>query len=77
MDEHGRVIDIMIDAMQTVAKEKIPKQDMLPALIDFTAMVALIVAGEERLRAVITRLAGRIEDWRAGSFSVSNMETMH
>jgi hypothetical protein len=39
---------------------------VLPAVADFLASLALIMAGEEDARAVIKRIEGRIEDWKAG-----------
>ena len=65
---HRRLIDILTRALQSAGKEGITKQDVLPAVVDFLASLALIMAGEAGARAVITRLEGRIEDWKAGTF---------
>jgi hypothetical protein len=67
-DAHRRLIDLLTDALQTAGQEGVSKQDVLPAVADFLASLALIMAGEEGARAVITRLEGRIEDWKAGIF---------
>jgi hypothetical protein len=65
---HGRLIDLLTEASQRAGKEGVTKQDVLPAVADFLASLALIMAGEEGTRAVITRLEQRIEDWKAGTF---------
>ena len=67
-DAHGRLIDILTEALQQAGSEGITRQDVLPALIDFTVSIALIMAGEEGARAALTRIEGRIEDWKAGRF---------
>jgi hypothetical protein len=68
-DAHGRLIDdILNEALQTAGTEGVTKQDVLPAVPDFLTSLALIMGGEEGVRAVITRMEGRIEDWRAGRF---------
>jgi hypothetical protein len=53
---------------RTAGKEGITKQDVLPAVADVLASLALIIAGEDGTRAAIKRLEGRIEDWKAGTF---------
>jgi hypothetical protein len=67
-DAHTRLIDLLTEALQTAGKEGIAKQDVLPGVADFLASLALIMAGEEGVRAVITRLEERIADWKAGTF---------
>ena len=68
MDASDRVMKIMTDAMKTVGNNNISKREMIPALIDFTPAVALILTGEGGARAMITRIEGRIEDWQEGRF---------
>jgi hypothetical protein len=70
--DYDRVIDIMTDAVQKISKKGITKADFLPALVDFTAAVALAMRGEECLREIITRMEGRIDDWRAGTFPATD-----
>jgi polyisoprenoid-binding protein YceI len=41
---------------------------VIPAVSDFLTSRALIMAGDVEARAVITRIEGRIEDWKAGRF---------
>jgi hypothetical protein len=67
-EAHGRLIDILTEALQRAGEGGITKQDVLPAVADFLASLALIMAGEEGARAVIIRIQGRIEDWKAGTF---------
>lgn len=76
MDSYDRVFEILTDAMKTVGNNNISKGEMLPALIDFTTAIALIIAGEEAARAVIIRVEGRIEDWKAGRFPASGESTL-
>jgi hypothetical protein len=68
MDTHNRVIDIMTEGLRTVGKNNITKEEMLPALVDFTAAVALILGGEIGLLAVIGRMEARLGHWKAGEF---------
>jgi len=65
---YDRVIRIMTEAARKVGRVNISREEFLPALADFTAATALIVQGEECLRAFITRMESRIDDWRAGTF---------
>jgi hypothetical protein len=67
-DAHGRLIDILTEALQKAGAEGITKEDVLPAVADFLSSLALIMAGEPGARAVIARIEGRIEDWKAGRF---------
>jgi hypothetical protein len=67
-DTHGRLVDILTEALQRAGAEGITKEDVLPAVSDFLSSLALILAGEAGARAVITRMEGRIEDWKAGRF---------
>ena len=41
---------------------------MIPAVSDVLTSVALFMTGEVEARAVITRIEGRIEDWKVGRF---------
>jgi hypothetical protein len=41
---------------------------VVPAVADFLTSIALIMAGEAGVRAVMTRMEDRIEDWKAGRF---------
>jgi hypothetical protein len=67
-DAPGRLVDLLTEALQKAGAEGITKQDVIPVLSDFLTSVALIMAGEAGVRAVITRMEGRIEDWKAGRF---------
>jgi hypothetical protein len=69
---HGSLIDILAKTLHTAGKEGIKKQDVLPAVADFLVSLALIMAGEEGARAVIKRIEGRIEDWKAGTSPAPN-----
>jgi len=71
---YDRVIEILTQTTQAVAQEQITLQDFLPALVDFTASVALAVAGEDGLRAFVARMQGRIADWRAGTFPARDFD---
>jgi hypothetical protein len=53
-DAHGRLIDILTEALQKAGTEGVTKQDVLPAVSDFLTSLALIMAGEEGVRAVIS-----------------------
>jgi hypothetical protein len=64
----GRLIDILTEVLQRAGAEGITKQDVIPAVADFLMSIALIMAGEAGVRAVMTRMEGRIEDWKAGRF---------
>jgi hypothetical protein len=75
MDEYDRVFDILTEAMKTMAAEQISKEGMLPAVIDFTIAIALMVGGEAGGRAAIARMEGRIGDWLAGRFPAPNRKT--
>jgi hypothetical protein len=68
LNAHGRLIEILIEALQKAGTEGITKQDAIPAVADFLTSITLIMAGENGVRAVITRMEGRIEDWKAGRF---------
>jgi hypothetical protein len=72
--EYSRVIDILIAAAQVASEARIPKQEFLPALADFTVTVALAFQGEECLRAVIKRMQHRIDDWRNGTFPLDESD---
>jgi hypothetical protein len=72
-EAHGRLIDILTQALQRAGEEGITKQDVLPAVADFLVSLALIMAGEEGAPAVIKQIEGRIEDWKAGTFSAPNI----
>jgi hypothetical protein len=64
-DAHGRLIDILTEALQRAG---ITKQDVIPAVADFLTSIALIMAGEAGVRAMMSRMENRIEDWKAGRF---------
>jgi hypothetical protein len=76
-DPHGHLIDLLTEALQRAGREGVTKQDVLPAVADFLASLALITAGEAGMRAVITRLEGRIDDWKAGRFPASDRPITH
>ena len=67
-DAHGRLIDILTEGLQRAGAEGITKQDVIPAVADFLTSIAVIMAGEAGVRAVIARMESRIEDWKAGRF---------
>jgi hypothetical protein len=75
MDSYDRVFEILTDAMKAVGNNNISKAEMLPALIDFTTAIALIIAREDGARAMIIRIEGRIDDWKAGRFPASGKAT--
>jgi hypothetical protein len=68
MDTHNLVIQIMTDGLLTVGENNISREEMLPALVDFTAAVALILGGELGLLAVVSRMEARLGHWKAGEF---------
>ena len=74
-DSHGRAFDILTGALRGMGTEGITKQDSLPALIDFTVAVALILGSEAAAEAVIVRIRDRIADWQAGNFLSRSTET--
>jgi len=76
-DPHGHLIDLLTEALQRAGREGVTKQDVLPAVADFLASLALIMAGEDGMRAVITRLEGRIDDWKAGRFPAPDHPITH
>lgn len=65
---HGRAFDILTEALQSMGTEGITKQDAIPALVDFTTAVALILGGEAAAEAMIIRIRNRVADWKAGTF---------
>ena len=68
MEPYDAVIDMFTTATQALGEMGVSKQELLPALLDFTAAVALILAGEEGLEASTQRMADRLDDWRNGTF---------
>jgi hypothetical protein len=68
-DEYDLVICMLTEVARKAAKIGIGLEDYVPALIDYTAAVALAIGGEEALQAFITRMQTRIDDWRARNFS--------
>jgi hypothetical protein len=76
-DPHGHLIDILTEALQRAGRENVTKQDAPPAVADFLASLALIMAGEDGMRAVITRLEGRIDDCKAGRFPAADAPITH
>jgi hypothetical protein len=49
-------------------REGIGLLDFLPALVDFTTTVALIINGEICVEAFVDRMHSRVDDWRNGTF---------
>ena len=45
-------------------------EDVFPALVDFTAALAIALSGEEGTDAVIDRLRRRADHWRNGHIQV-------
>ena len=45
-------------------------EDVFPALVDFTAALAIALSGEEGTDAVIDRLRRRADHWRSGHIQV-------
>jgi hypothetical protein len=74
-DSHGRAFDILTEALQAMGAEGISKQEAIPALVDFTVSVALIVGREAADEAGIIRIRDQIADWRAGNFPARSTET--
>src|SRR6185437_1221506 len=54
---------------QTADAEGITNEEVIPAVSDVLSSLALIMTGEVEARAAITRIEGRIEDWKVGSSS--------
>lgn len=69
-DNFDDAITILTDAMATLGRHGITKQELLPNLVDFTAMVAIALGGEDAVKACIMRLGDRINDFHAGKFPV-------
>lgn len=74
-DSHGRAFDILTEALEAMGSEGITKQEAVPALVDLTVAVALIVGGEAAAEAVRVRIKDRIADWKAGNFPSRSTET--
>ena len=70
MDDHNISFDILTDAVQTMGANGITKTEVLLLLVDFTASVAVVLGGEEAIRACILRMGDRIKDYREGTFPV-------
>jgi hypothetical protein len=69
MDPHDLVIDTLTTTTGELLGELgVSKLELLAALVDFTAAVALIVGGEKGLEASIQRMATCLQEWRAGVF---------
>jgi hypothetical protein len=74
MDEYTIEFDILTKAIAEMGANGITRQEVLPALVDFTAAIAIALAGEEAIEACITRLRQRIKDFRAGIFPIAKTE---
>ena len=75
MDEYDCVFEVMTNTVESLGKEGLSKQDILPALVDFVTAFGLIIGKEPDARAIIARIEGRIEDWKAGRFPAPVRET--
>ena len=71
---YERVMDTLMNATKRVERDGIGINDFLPALLDFTASVALAMDGEQCLRAAVRRMNRRIEDYCNGTFPVNASE---
>ena len=45
-------------------------EDALPALVEFTAALAIAMSGEERMNAVVARPKRRADHWRNGHMHI-------
>jgi hypothetical protein len=71
MEEYNFAFDILTEALQKMGTAGITKDEVLPHLVDFTATVAVAMAGAEGIEACIIRLGDRIKDYRDGIFPVN------
>lgn len=67
-DAHGRLIGILTEALRKAGAEGITKQDVIPAVADFWTPIALIMAGEAGVCAVMTRMEAELKIGRPGDF---------
>jgi hypothetical protein len=75
-DGYNCVIGMLTGVARKAGKIGIGLEEYLPALIDYTAAVALIIGDEEGLQAFMTRMQSRIDEWRAGTFpSLASLKT--
>ena len=70
MDDYNIEFDILTKALAEMGANGITRQEIIPALVDFTAATAIAMAGEQGIEACITRLRERIQDFRAGTFPI-------
>jgi hypothetical protein len=66
--EYDQVMEIMVEAMEKIGVAQISREALLPPLSDFLTALAIKMAGEDGVRALMTRMAQRIADWKSGKF---------
>lgn len=64
MERYEAVIDMLKAATEALGELGVSKQELLPPLLDFAAVAALVVAGEGGLQASIHRMENHLEAWR-------------
>jgi hypothetical protein len=68
MDPYDTVIEVFTNAVATCGSRGVCKQELLAPLADFIVAIGLHLGGEPVIAAIVTRMEGRIEDWRNGEF---------
>jgi hypothetical protein len=66
--EYDQVMEIMVEAMEKFGVAQISREALLPPLSDFVTAIAIKMAGEDGVRALMVRMEQRIEDWKSGKF---------
>jgi hypothetical protein len=68
MDPYEIVIEVFTNALNECGRRKVCKQEVLAPLTDFIVAIGLHLGDETTIAAIVTRMEGRIEDWRNGEF---------
>lgn len=66
--------DILTAAVQEMGAIGMTREDVVPALVDFTATVAIALGGVDAVQACIIRLGDRIKDFHEGTFPVDQTD---
>lgn len=66
LSDHDRALRIVSETLQTARRNGLTRDQLLTAMVDFTAAETLKVSGEEGVKALIAQLQKRLEEWRAG-----------
>lgn len=68
MDGYKQTFDLLSDALKTAGDRGLIKEDVVPAVVDFAAAIAIMVGGEQGVELAVERLQSRLVDWKDGTF---------